>query len=58
MKHRWKIIHLRTTHKRKTREMEKKEKTIKSGLGTFEIQIPTDRNNSFEPEIIKKSKRY
>ena len=38
--------------------MEKGEKTIKNGLGTFEIQIPTDRNNSFKPEIIKKSKRY
>ena len=58
LKHRRKIIQLRTTHKRKTSEMEKGEKTIKSGLGTFEIQIPTDRNNSFKPEIIKKSKRY
>lgn len=32
----------------------KGKKTIKSGLGTFEIQTPTDRNSSFEPEIIKK----
>tara|TARA_B110000285_G_C14730356_1_gene426168 strand:+ start:69 stop:266 length:198 start_codon:yes stop_codon:yes gene_type:complete len=23
-------------------------------VGTFEIQTPTDRNSSFEPEIIKK----
>lgn len=32
----------------------KGKKTIKSGLGTFEIQTPTDRNSSFEPELIKK----
>lgn len=32
----------------------KGKKTIKSGLGTFEIQTPTDRNSNFEPEIIKK----
>jgi transposase-like protein len=32
----------------------KGKKTIKSGLGTFEIQTPTDRNSRFEPEIIKK----
>lgn len=32
----------------------KGKKTVKSGLGTFEIQTPTDRNSSFEPEIIKK----
>ncbi len=32
----------------------KGKKTLKSGLGTFEIQTPTDRNSSFEPELIKK----
>ena len=32
----------------------KGKKTIKSGIGTFEIQTPTDRNSSFEPEIIRK----
>lgn len=32
----------------------KGKKTVKSGLGTFEIQTPTDRNSSFEPVIIKK----
>ncbi len=36
----------------------KGKKTLKSGLGTFEIQTPTDRNSSFEPELIKKDKRY
>jgi putative transposase len=32
----------------------KGKKTVKTGLGTFEIQTPTDRNSSFEPELIKK----
>lgn len=30
------------------------KKTIKSSLGSFEIETPTDRKSSFEPEIIKK----
>ena len=29
-------------------------KTIKSSLGSFEIETPQDRNSSFEPEFIKK----
>ena len=29
-------------------------KTIKSSLGSFEIQTPTDRKSDFEPELIKK----
>ena len=32
----------------------KGKKTVKSGWGTFDIQTPTDRNRSFEPQIIKK----
>jgi len=32
----------------------KGKKTLKSGLGTFETQTPTDRNSNFEPQIIKK----
>ena len=32
----------------------KGKKTIKSSLGSFEIETPTDRKSSFEPEIIKK----
>jgi transposase-like protein len=32
----------------------KGKKTIKSSLGSFEIQTPTDRRSSFEPELIKK----
>lgn len=29
-------------------------KTIKSSVGSFEIQTPTDRQSSFEPELVKK----
>lgn len=32
----------------------KGKKTIRSGFGSFEIETPTDRNSSFEPELIKK----
>lgn len=29
-------------------------KTMKSGTGSFELEVPRDRNASFEPQIIKK----
>lgn len=32
----------------------KGSKTIKSALGTFEIETPTDRQSNFEPELVKK----
>ena len=32
----------------------KGKKTIKSSLGSFEIETPTDRKSNFEPELIKK----
>ena len=32
----------------------KGKKTLKTGFGSVEIQTPTDRNSSFEPQIIKK----
>lgn len=32
----------------------KGKKTVKSSLGSFEIQTPQDRHSSFEPEIVKK----
>lgn len=32
----------------------KGKKTIKSSLGSFEIETPTDRRSNFEPELIKK----
>ncbi len=32
----------------------KDKKTIKSGMGSFEIETPQDRQSSFEPELVKK----
>lgn len=32
----------------------KSRKTVKSNEGTFEIEVPTDRQSSFEPELVKK----
>lgn len=32
----------------------KGKKTIKSGLGTFDIETPQDRHSSFEPKLVKK----
>jgi putative transposase len=32
----------------------KQTKTVKSGVGSFELETPRDRENSYEPEIIKK----
>lgn len=46
--------HLLSDSGDKNKRNGKGKKTIKSGLGTFEIQTPTDRNSSFESEIIKK----
>ena len=28
-------------------------KTMKSSVGTFDLDVPRDRNSSFEPEIVK-----
>ncbi|WP_430410838.1 IS256 family transposase [Kordia sp.] len=32
----------------------KGKKTIKSSVGSFDIETPTDRSSSFEPELVKK----
>ena len=32
----------------------KGKKTIKSSIGSFDIETPQDRHSSFEPEIVKK----
>jgi transposase-like protein len=29
-------------------------KTVKAGLGSFELEVPRDRHSSFEPQIVKK----
>jgi len=31
----------------------KSSKTMKSSVGTFDLDVPRDRNSSFEPEIVK-----
>ena len=35
----------------------KGEKTIKTGKGTYKIEVPRDRNSSFTPKLIPKRKR-
>lgn len=32
----------------------KSKKTVKSGVGTFELETPTDRQSNFEPDLVKK----
>jgi transposase-like protein len=32
----------------------KSKKTVKSSEGTFELEVPTDRQSNFEPELVKK----
>jgi transposase-like protein len=32
----------------------KARKTVKSSEGTFELEVPTDRQSNFEPELVKK----
>ena len=33
-------------------------KTMKSDVGNFELDVPRDRNGSFEPEIVKKNQTH
>lgn len=35
----------------------KSKKTLKSGYGTFDVTVPTDRQSNFEPELVKKRQR-
>ena len=34
-----------------------KTKRVRSGMGEYEIDVPQDRDSSFEPQIVKKDKR-
>jgi len=36
----------------------KSKKTMKSSVGEFELEVPRDRNNSFEPQIVKKHQTH
>lgn len=42
----------------KNRKNGSSSKTMKSANGTFELDIPRDRNGSFEPELVKKNQTY
>ena len=33
-------------------------KTVKIGSGSFELEVPRDRNSSFEPQLVKKRQTY
>ena len=35
----------------------KSSKSIKSTAGSFELEVPRDRNGTFEPQIVKKHQR-
>ena len=34
-----------------------KSKTVKSSYGQFNIEVPQDRNSTFEPQIVKKGQK-
>jgi len=34
----------------------KSTKTVKSSVGTFELETPTERQSSFQPDLVKKRK--
>lgn len=42
----------------RNRKNGKSSKTMKSSVGSFELDVPRDRNGSFEPEIVKKNQTY
>jgi putative transposase len=42
----------------KNRKNGTSSKTMKSDVGNFELDVPRDRNGSFEPEIVKKNQTH
>ncbi|WP_026711886.1 IS256 family transposase [Flavobacterium filum] len=46
--------HVQETKSEKNRRNGKAKKTITSGLGSFELETPRDRNGSFEPQTVPK----
>ncbi len=42
----------------KNRKNGKSTKTMKSSVGEFELEIPRDRNGSYEPQIVKKHQTH
>ena len=47
-----------TTEINKNRKNGKSSKTMKSSVGEFELDVPRDRNGSYEPQIVKKHQTY
>ena len=41
----------------RNRKNAKSSKRMKSTLGEFELEVPRDRNGTFEPQIVKKHQR-
>ena len=41
----------------RNRKNGKSSKRMKSGVGEFELEVPRDRNGTFEPQIVKKHQR-
>ncbi len=46
--------HIQETKQLHNRRNGKARKTINSGLGSFELETPRDRNGSFEPQTVPK----
>jgi len=42
----------------KNRRNGKSKKIMKSSVGEFELEVPRDRNNSFEPQMVKKHQTH
>ncbi|MDK2065542.1 IS256 family transposase [Aliarcobacter butzleri] len=42
----------------KNRKNGKSSKTMKSSVGEFELEVPRDRNGSYEPQIVKKHQTH
>jgi len=47
-----------TTELNKNRKNSKSSKTMKSSVGEFELDVPRDRNGSYEPQIVKKHQTH
>ncbi len=47
-----------TTEINKNRKNGKSTKIMKSSVGEFELEIPRDRNGSYEPQIVKKHQTH
>jgi len=47
-----------TTELNKNRKNGKSSKTMKSSVGSFELDVPRDRNGSYDPQIVKKHQTH